>query len=138
MVVYRTTRCPHCGYLIENMTIKPKEDIGPPTALCPGCGSPYRTGMQYWRDMSGSERVFYTAKSVALCFFAVVVIAPILALLLLGLVDWVFGIETSFCALLFLWPVVAAGIVWLWIVGMRTEMAMTPDGPKESGSTPTA
>ena len=69
MATYRTTKCPYCGYKIQDRVLTAKELIGHPIAACPSCKNVYRTGKKYWRDMNTKERVFYVLREVFTGFY---------------------------------------------------------------------
>jgi uncharacterized C2H2 Zn-finger protein len=63
-MIYTTTRCPHCGQLVEQSAGYDDDlnrRIGPPIASCPSCGKSYQTGRKYWAQMTAAEqRKIYT------------------------------------------------------------------------------
>ena len=58
MAVYLTTKCPYCGYILEDRTGYPKELIGSPFETCPSCKRQYKTGKNFWKNMDIGEHQF--------------------------------------------------------------------------------
>jgi hypothetical protein len=71
-MIYRTTKCPYCAYILEHLVPYAKELIGPPLAKCPSCHHPINTGMKYWSEMSSAEKAWYILRSVALSAYTTV------------------------------------------------------------------
>jgi len=61
---YRTSKCPYCGFILENNVNTVKDNIGPPELPCPSCKNLYRTGAKYWADFTSSEKRKYWIKLI--------------------------------------------------------------------------
>ena len=85
MATYRTTKCPNCGYEIEDRVPTARELIGHPVEACPRCKNLYRTGKKYWKDMSTKERLFYILREVFIGFYTALFFSmiPVLVLALI-------------------------------------------------------
>ena len=93
MARYRTTKCPYCGYILENMSIHAKELIGNPLETCPSCQRQYRTGMKYWKDMNGGEKSWYIVRSILLFPYTIIFYAAMWTFIPLGLISWIFDVD---------------------------------------------
>ena len=93
MATYRTTKCPYCGFILEDSTIYAKELIGPPLETCPSCKRQYKTGMKYWKDMDGGEKSWYILRSIGL--FPMSIGFPIFLLTIIPgiILKMIFGVE---------------------------------------------
>lgn len=60
MAVYRSSKCPYCKYQLEFMERTGwndfGRDIGHPFQNCPNCQKPYKTGMDYWDNLTNSKK----------------------------------------------------------------------------------
>jgi hypothetical protein len=66
---YRTTRCPHCEFVLEYRSNNAQEWFGPPVALCPNCHQPFKTGRQYFDETSRLYRVAYVISAIPTCIY---------------------------------------------------------------------
>ncbi len=70
-MLYRTTKCPYCGYKLEDRVVYAKSLIGPPLSTCPACQKIFKTGMKYWASMSIMEKFWYIIRAIWLFPFTV-------------------------------------------------------------------
>lgn len=102
-MIYRTTKCPSCGYILAHDTGL-KEGIGHPVGKCPSCQKLYKTGMKYWKDMDGFERTSYMLKRLFQIFITLIygsVINFLIALFVLRLLDFIFKLDLSHSPMIF-------------------------------------
>lgn len=92
-MIYISTRCPSCGYLLSNDFILAKQTLGPPTLNCPSCENEYSTGMKFWADMNIPGKLFYIVKALIIIQISVIFWGVVFSLIPAVLLNTFFKID---------------------------------------------
>lgn len=136
-MIDRTTKCPYCGYWLEDRVPYAKESIGPPAMRCPSCDHPLKTGMKYWPDMSDGEKTAYVLRLIVRFLYTVLFYTAggclVPGLVLAIFVDMEAFCERHICGVISYVIIVAFCMAALYIryelgrIGMRPRGAAIPE-----------
>jgi len=128
---YRTTKCPFCGFKLEDRATYAKELIGPPVAKCPSCHHPIKTGMKYWPAMSGGEKAWFVLRSLLLFPYTIAMytimfcIVPYILIAIFADADEFIDKHSELAG----WyaGIVAVGLTVVFIRGMASRVTLRPE-----------
>jgi len=110
---YRTTKCPFCGYKLEDQVSSAKELIGPPLVKCPSCHHLIKTGMKYWKDFSSNEKIYFWISWVFSTIYSTLFISVGGIVLIFGI--WSEVLKKEFPAELILPAWLSLCMILLWV-----------------------
>ena len=127
---YRTTKCPYCGFKVEDRATHAKELIGPPLAMCPSCHHPIKTGMKYWPDMAGGEKTWSIFRSILLfpytILFYTLMFCIVPGLILAIFVDMGEFIDEHTDLIMWYAGIVAVGLIIMCLRRLVTQIGLRP------------
>ncbi len=134
MTLYRTSRCPSCGALLENMESTGwndfESDIGHPVEHCFRCQSPYSTGKIYWDDMSSLQRGSVYLKVLISCVYSSLAYSLGLFLLVFFIgkqMKWILENTAILKIGIIVFALVSSFVTYRIIVGLSTLKKITPE-----------
>ena len=85
MAVYKTYKCPYCKHVLSRNERTYwnhyDKDIGNPIAYCINCYKPYKTGKQWWKDISKGRRSVIFIKVIVTVFMTPLYVSVVLGLI---------------------------------------------------------
>ena len=91
MAYYRTSKCPYCKSVINSFERSFwndfEADFGEPFGICENCGGQFKTGKNYWENMSnGKKKIIYFKLLIS------ILIQPLYILLYIGLATFILSL----------------------------------------------